>query len=164
VVASQDRLDKFRLVDCGLEDGCTLNIIKRRVVLLLTASNDGTAKIWSISTGECVQTLDGHDRAVVSAVFSTDGASVLTASLDRTAKIWSTSTRECVQTLDGHHGGVLSAVFSTDGASVLTASGDRTAKIWSTSTGECVQTLDGHGDEVNSAVFQPTEMLTRWAV
>ena len=36
---------------------------------MLTASDDGTAKVWNASTGECMQTLSGHPGTVKSAVF-----------------------------------------------------------------------------------------------
>merc|ERR1712096_581765 len=79
---------------------------------ILTASADSTAKIWDASTGECKQTLAGHEGMVFSAVLSVDGSRVLTGSRDFTAKIWDASTGECKQTLSGHKGSVLSAAFS----------------------------------------------------
>ena len=92
---------------------------------MLTASGDGTAKVWSAATGECLVTLSGHSSFVKSAVSSADGQQVLTASGDRTAKVWSTASGECVLTFEGHRNWVYSAVFSADGQQVLTASWDR---------------------------------------
>ena len=51
----------------------------------LTASTDFTAKLWNISTGECLQTFvgfAGHTDLVSSAGFSPGGASIFTASHD----------------------------------------------------------------------------------
>jgi len=121
----------------------------------LTAAYDGTAKIWNLADGQCVQTLSGHRCTVTSAVFSPDGSSALTASFDQTAKLWNTSTGRCQQTLTGHLEPVNSAAFSADGSLVLTASRDRTAKVWQTSTGTCTLTLRGHAGSVNSASFSP---------
>ena len=80
--------------------------------LLLTASWDRTAKLWSADAGECLRTLVGHQGIVFSAVFSPDGGFVLTASVDRTAKLWSAESGECLRTLEGHSAGVWSAAFS----------------------------------------------------
>ena len=77
------------LADVGIADGTTLTLIKNRSAQVLTASGDKTARIWSTSTGDCVQTFSGHEQYVNSVVFSADGSSVLTASGDKTAKIWS---------------------------------------------------------------------------
>jgi WD40 repeat protein len=46
---------------------------------ILTASEDNTARLWN-SNGKPLATLQGHTRAVWSAVFAPDGASILTAS------------------------------------------------------------------------------------
>ena len=43
---------------------------------VVTASGDGTAKIWNACTGQCTQTLSGQ----TSAAFSADGATVVGAS------------------------------------------------------------------------------------
>ena len=64
---------------------------------MVTASADGTAKLWNAVTGECTMTLRGHDDWVISAVFSLD--IVLTAADDGTAKIWNLFTGDCIQTL-----------------------------------------------------------------
>ena len=117
---------------------------------VVTASYDNTSKIWSVETGDCVQTLS-HENDVVSAVFSSDGRYVVTASDDKTSKIWSVETGDCVQTLS-HGLYVNSAIFSSDGRYVVTASWDNTSKIWSVETGGCLQTLS-HENDVVSAVF-----------
>ena len=52
------------LTDRGIEEGAVLMVVKRPLVQVVTASNDSTAKIWSSSTGECLQTLAGHDDFV----------------------------------------------------------------------------------------------------
>ena len=53
---------------------------------VLTASVDGTARLWNARNGEQEVVLLGHLDAVVSAVFSTDGTRILTASSDGTAQ------------------------------------------------------------------------------
>ncbi|CAK0848079.1 unnamed protein product [Prorocentrum cordatum] len=120
---------------------------------IATASQDGTARVWSLDSGKCLRTLAGHKRAVRSAVFSPDGRFVVTASADSTAKIWSASSREALRTLLGHSRDLTSAMFSPDGQKVLTSSIDCTAKIWLAGSGECLHTLAGHGVPVKSALF-----------
>ena len=97
---------------------------------IVTASYDGTAKIWDAASGAELMTLAGHKSAVTSAAFSPDGARIVTASRDGTAKIWDAATGADLMTLAGHEGSVNSAAFSPDGARIVTASGDKTAKIW----------------------------------
>merc|ERR1712039_349555 len=86
-------------------------------LLVLTASDDSTVKIWSAETGECLRTLKGDSNFVCSAVFSPDSAFVLTACDDcKEAKIWDAESGECLRSLHGHVRSVRSAVFSPDGA------------------------------------------------
>jgi WD40 repeat protein len=119
---------------------------------ILTASGDGTAKLWDLS-GKCLATFSGHSSPVWSAVFSTNGRNILTSSSDKTAKLWDLSGK-CLATLSGHSFYVNSAVFSPDGKSILTASWDKTAKLWDLS-GKCLVTFSGHSSAVYSAVFSP---------
>ncbi|MEM9244127.1 MAG: hypothetical protein AAGA67_00075 [Cyanobacteria bacterium P01_F01_bin.153] len=117
---------------------------------ILTASHDGTAKLWDLE-GQEIQSLNGHQDWVLSASFSPDGKTILTASEDGTAKLWDREGNE-IQTLNGHQFGVRSASFSPDGKTILTASDDRTVKLWDLK-GNNIQTLNGHQAEVLSANF-----------
>ena len=54
---------------------------------IVTASDDGTARVWS-AAGEPLFTLVGHSDAVHDAAFSPDGARIVTAADDGTARIW----------------------------------------------------------------------------
>ena len=57
---------------------------------------DKTVKLWDVTSGECLQTLEGHSSSVYSVSFSSDGTKV--ASESRKYKIWNTSTGECTFT------------------------------------------------------------------
>jgi len=149
------------LSDIGVKEGSVLTLVYGEALRVLTASCDGTAKVWSSASGECLLTLHGHGAAVNSAVFSPNGQQVLTASSDRTAKVLSATSGECLLTLHGHRILVTSAIFSSDGQELLTASWDGTAKVWSASSGKCLLTLQGHGGSVNSAVFSPDSQQVR---
>ena len=56
--------------------------------LLATASDDGTARLWSVSSGECIATLTGHSGTISTACFSSDDKLLATASSDKTARLW----------------------------------------------------------------------------
>ena len=98
------------LADIGANGSTPLTLILTPQSIA-TASLDGTAKLWSASSGECLRTLEGHTGGLVSAVFSPDCQEVLTTSMDETAKLWSASSGQCLRTLEGHTDGVASAVF-----------------------------------------------------
>lgn len=113
----------------------------------VTSSEDGTAKLWSLASGEVLETLNGHrGMPVRSAEFSQDGLMVVTASWDCRAIVWfiaeSEEENEFV-TLTGHTGAVTRATFCVAGKTVATSSLDGTVKLWSVENGNCQRTLGG---------------------
>ena len=79
---------------------------------IVTASGDGTARIWDTATGKEITVLRGHEGSVLSAAFSPDGSRIVTASGDKTARIWEAATGKEITVLRGHEGGVNSAAFT----------------------------------------------------
>ncbi|GJN78789.1 hypothetical protein PLIIFM63780_002298 [Purpureocillium lilacinum] len=110
--------------------------------LVASGSDDETIRLWRVATGECVQTLEGHDGWVRSVAFSPDSTLVASGSGDETIRLWRVATGECVQTLEGHGGWVNSVAFSPDSTLVASGSDDKTIRLWRVATGECVQTLE----------------------
>ena len=62
---------------------------------------DNTNKIWNINTGECENTLYGHQDYVISLKFLSNGQ-LASCSKDTTIKIWNYESGQCLQTLEGH--------------------------------------------------------------
>jgi WD40 repeat protein len=122
---------------------------------IVTASQDGTAKLWDARTGVEILTVRGHSGTVWSASFSPDGLRILTASEDGTTGVWDAKTGDEVFRLKGHTAIVRSASFSPDGSQIVTAGQDKTAKVWNAKTGAEIFTFKEHRDTVWSASFSP---------
>ncbi len=120
---------------------------------VVTASRDGTARVWrSDGTGPPV-VLEGHGGEVLAAAFSPEGRRVVTASADRTARVWRVEGEAAPEVFVGHMSEVVAAAFSADGTRVVTASRDGTARVWrSDGTGVSV-VLRGHEQAVVAASF-----------
>lgn len=97
---------------------------------ILTASDDGTVRVWDAQTGRPVRSLEGHTGRVWSAINSPDGQHIVTASDDGTARIWDVWTGQPLRVLEGHTDQVWSAAYSPDGQYIVTGSADLTARIW----------------------------------
>jgi len=118
---------------------------------VVTASDDGTARVWDAANGQPVTSPLAHQgivqsvvesaafavfhpagtlNNVVSAAFSPDGTRVITASEDGTARVWDAANGQPVTGPLAHQDWVVSAAFSPDGTRVVTASTDKTARVW----------------------------------
>ncbi|MCA9188138.1 MAG: protein kinase [Pirellulaceae bacterium] len=97
---------------------------------VVTGAEDGTAKIWDVSTGAVKQYLRGHIGAVSCIGISDNAQRVLTGSRDATARLWDPATGKEVLTLKGHSEDLTSVQFAPNGLDVLTSSRDGMAVIW----------------------------------
>ncbi len=98
--------------------------------LVLTTSDDRTARIWDTATGTTERVLLGHQARVYAGSFSPDGRRIVTSSEDRTVRLWDAEKAILIATIEGHRDVVNDASFSRDGRHVLTASNDKTARLW----------------------------------
>ncbi|CRL22209.1 WD40/YVTN repeat-like-containing domain [Penicillium camemberti] len=96
--------------------------------LVETASRDGTAKVWNVSTRNTLYTLQ-HSEFVRRVTFSPNGQLVAIVSRNGTAKVWDATSGALCYTLQ-HSGYVSVVTFSPNGQLVAPASQDKTAKVW----------------------------------
>ncbi|GAA6002933.1 hypothetical protein JCM10207_001903 [Rhodosporidiobolus poonsookiae] len=144
--------------------------------LLVTASQDRTAKIWDLasllsSTSSAsaddaplplraLSTTKIHDKDINSLDIAPNDRLLASGSQDRTAKLFAISYTAATKsspaqaslsllgTFKGHKRGVWSVKFSPVDQVLATASGDRTVKLWSLQDFSCVKTFEGHSNSV----------------
>ena len=114
----------------------------------LTGSDDGTARLWQITTGQEVRrfVVGGNVQAVA---FSPDDRYALIGA-GSMAQLWDIDTGEKVREFSGHTDSVLSVAYSPDGRYILTGSDDRRARLWDAETGQQIRTFDTPPDNVAS--------------
>jgi WD40 repeat protein len=96
---------------------------------LVTASEDGKVRIWSVPDWKLLETLSGHLGPVRWAEFSPDGQWVVSGGEDKSVRIWSANDGKLVQTLSESPSPVDTVGFSPDG-NYVAASTDRHVLIW----------------------------------
>ena len=122
---------------------------------VISASNDGTAKLWAIN-GELIATLDGHIKGVKRARFNNQGNKILTVDHDRFIKIWDGFTGEFLQKIDTYQGDIFNAAetditearFDLGDQRIITAHADGKVKLFDLK-GNLIRSFERHLKQVN---------------
>jgi WD40 repeat protein len=127
--------------------------------LIVTASEDRTARVWDVRSGRLLHVLrhgDGNDEWVESAQFSRDGRLVLTAGDDGTAKVWDAVSGERLAIL-GQPGGppLYDAALSPDGRIVAAGGGGPVLRLWRWREPKLMLRLRGFATRVDGVAFSP---------
>ncbi|CAK8672927.1 unnamed protein product [Clavelina lepadiformis] len=113
--------------------------------LLLTGSDDRTARIWDLDNFECKVVLEGHG-GYVSCCKLWSGNYALTGSFDKTIRKWNNKSGNCILKLE-HHSGIVSKML-VFGDFLFTSSYDSTAVCWNLRSGEASRIFRGHTKSV----------------
>ncbi|MFN6478603.1 AAA-like domain-containing protein [Nostoc sp. DedQUE07] len=129
----------------------------------VTASYDGTAKLWKLGEKEPL-TLKTYKSYVVDVSFSPNDRRIATASRDGIVDIWDSegkhisNLKHTVATSNENKDILWSVDFSQDGQIIATTGGDTTIKLWKLD-GSLWKTLkddtNGHTQEVRNVSFSP---------
>lgn len=130
---------------------------------LVSASDDGTVRLWTSEPLEAVPTLLGHTSSVTSVAVGQTKAGVIVASGsgDFTVRLWDPERCEGIATLIGHGREVATVAFDTKGNRIASGSHDKTVIIWDVTDPDHarrIATLDGpsgHQDVIRSVAFDP---------
>jgi hypothetical protein len=91
---------------------------------IMAGSKDGTIWMWLAHDGQCVQVFAGHDGAVTTGCFTSDGKLVCSGGEDGTVRVWAPKTGACKHVFNEHsgHQGLVTCMAShpTDGELLLT--------------------------------------------
>ncbi|KAI9459860.1 hypothetical protein BJY52DRAFT_1364640 [Lactarius psammicola] len=124
-----------------------------------TGSNDNTAIIWSVESGEKVLgPLVYHEDWIYGLAYSPNGLYLATASDDRSVAIWNVASGE--RTSQFHiltgHGGYLRCVnWSPDSKKIVTAAEDYLIRVFDVETGTLIcEPLSGHKSTLTSVRFR----------
>jgi WD40 repeat protein len=127
--------------------------------VVVTASADGTARLWDVRTGGEIAVLGRHPQAVNCAAFSHNGKFLAIGEGDRTIRLWDAQSFAEIGALEGHTAAVLSVAFSSDDRVIASGSCDHTLRVWDVESRACLKTFSSHQDEVRKVVFTQGDIL-----
>ena len=110
---------------------------------MVTGCSDGTIHVWSMSSGEEVMVLEGHETCVYGLAVSPDGTRIVTSS-EETVRVWDVHTGEAVFVLEGHLGKVTAVAVTPDSSKVVSSSPEDGIRVWDLVTGMEVLAVTSH--------------------
>ncbi|CAO2833515.1 unnamed protein product [Amaranthus hypochondriacus] len=120
---------------------------RRGPPLVVSGSDDGTAKLWDMRQRGAIQTFP--DKYQITAVcFSDASDKIYSGGIDNDVKVWDVRKNEVMMTLQGHQDMITGMSLSADGSYLLTNGMDCKLCIWDmrpyAPQNRCVKVLEGH--------------------
>lgn len=107
----------------------------------IASTNDNTIQLWSLTTGQAISTLFGHQNRVNAIAIGSNGKILASGSDDNTVKLWNLVNGQEIRTLVGHAAAIRTLAISPDGQILVSGSDDKTIKLWNLYTREEIRTL-----------------------
>ncbi len=125
---------------------------------LASGSRDGTAKVWDVTTGNLILTLQGHTGPVKSLQFIENGKMLHSSSSDGVIRVWNVdaNTEKLIHTKPPWL--AFASVFSSDGKTIASACWNE-VRLWDTNTQSFLEPLTGHERFVLTVAFSPDDKL-----
>uniref|UniRef100_A0A8C5HEE9 Transcription initiation factor TFIID subunit 5 n=2 Tax=Gouania willdenowi TaxID=441366 RepID=A0A8C5HEE9_GOUWI len=122
---------------------------------LLSSSEDGTIRLWSLQTFTCLVGYKGHNYPVWDTQFSPHGYYFVSGGHDRVARLWATDHYQPLRMFSGHLADITCTRFHPNSNYVVTGSSDRTIRLWDVLNGNCVRIFTGHKGPIHALAFSP---------
>jgi len=139
---------------------------------LVTASCNGTIKVWETESGKLLHSLKAFDpdycqiilnfNTLTSLSFSPDGKTVVVSTPDSKFKLFDVKTGVLIKEINanleqvsnfGLNVNFLYFNFSPDGRVLMTESPDNSVFLWDTRNGKQISRLEGHESDITSTDF-----------
>ena len=121
---------------------------------VLSASEDGTVKLWDTATGRLVRTFVSRPGWLGPVRFSPDGHRALLVNGQR-FWTWDILSGKLVQSLRCRGMGGEHVYLSHNGQSMLVGRPDRKVDLWDVTQGTLVRTFEGHSKRISAVCLSP---------
>lgn len=116
----------------------------------VSASSDGTARVWDVAPGIAEHEIAAHPRGVNAVAITPDGRTAATAGADGVVRIWRTETGDCLRSIAADSDMALSVALNAVGTVAYTGGLDGSIRCWDVDTGQPTRELRGHFGPVGS--------------
>ncbi len=125
--------------------------------LVVTSSDDGTARLWDPATMETIEIVDPPgSAAMLDAQLSPTDGGLAVADEEGIVQLWRLRERPRMVSELGPGGGpIVKIAFDASGRLLAAATADGTARIWRVATGKLVSRLKGSSSQLYAVAFAP---------
>jgi len=121
----------------------------------VSASEDGTVKVWDPETGAIRARLGGYADGVRGCAISPDSSFIVSAGPDKTLKLWDPESGAELMTLRGHAGRVVACAVSPDGSFVASMTEYGPLSLWDPESGAELARFGEHDGECLGLAISP---------
>lgn len=146
------------LVGNGLEARFLNGSVLPRVNLLISASWDGSIKLWNVETAECIATLS-HEMGGITSINTYDNdTKIIAGSAQGKVALWDLNSHALIAEPFSLPPGTISAVgMWADQSKFFAASFDSCAYVWNVYTRKCENILKKHTKRILDAVLYDSD-------
>jgi WD40 repeat protein/serine/threonine protein kinase len=117
----------------------------------LSGSADRTLRLWELSTGQCLRTLEAPGAAITSVCLGAHQA--LSGTSDGTVQRWDVASGRCLAAWEGHADVAASVALSGDGRWAVSGGADGALLFWEVATGRLLHNFGQHTDPIHSVAL-----------
>ena len=103
---------------------------------LISCSQDGTARLWGMTTRSCLVRYHAHASPAWQVCFSPIGSYFATCGYDRSARLFTVANQQPVRLFVGHMSDVRCCAFHPNASLLATGSDDLSIRVWEIATGK----------------------------
>src|SRR5439155_24116004 len=94
------------------------------------ASGPVVIEVRDLSSSQMLTALTGHEAAITTLAFNSDGTRLISGSLDKTARVWNLADGREIARFTGHTQAVTAVAFRPGAEQALSGSADHSLKLW----------------------------------
>ncbi|MBI5244257.1 MAG: protein kinase [Elusimicrobia bacterium] len=126
---------------------------------VLSGHEDKTLRLWHISTGALLWSLQAHEGPVSAVCAAANGKHAVSGGADGAVKLWELPSGKPVRSLKGLGGPVCSICTTPDGASALSGNSDKTLRLFDLWLGKQELSVEAHAGSVACVAASPDGAL-----
>ncbi len=126
---------------------------------IVSGSYEGIVKIWSLESGDEINSIKAFNRNVASAIFLHDNRTLVVSGLDENIRLYEMKSGDIIQNLTGHKTAVNALTLSREGDFLSSSGYGGMIKIWALKDWGLVHSLNLETQGYYKSAFSPDSKI-----